>query len=151
MENDTWVLVADQAGARIFACGRLGRPLTLVEEISHAEGSAHVGELLADGTAPRVQDAQSGARHSMAERSDVKRELSERFARQLVNTLEKARKAGRFAKLALVAPPQLLGQLREQLHRPLADTVVLELDKHLTDASPEALASALDEARAAAQ
>ena len=146
--DNIWVLVADQAQATIYACERLGRSLSLIEQVAHPEGSAHVGELLEDDSAPRTQDHVGAGRHAMAEPQDVKRELAERFARQLIAKLEAAHHAGRFDRLAIVAAPQLLGQLRHALGHPLQDRVVCELHKNLVKATPEAVAQSLKEAHA---
>jgi protein required for attachment to host cells len=141
-----WVVVADQAQARIYACDRLGHALTLVKTMDHPDGRAHVGDLLADDSAPRTHDRFGDGRHSMAEPQDVKQVLVERFARQVAEMLGEAHHAGRYRKLALVAPPQLLGQLRLALDGPVKDVVVCEVDKHLVQAAPETVANTLREA-----
>ena len=141
---DIWVLVADRAEARIFSCARLGQDLELLETHTNPQGRAHVGELISD-TASRVHDSKGNARHSMAEAQDVKREDSVHFARELNKRLEQAQQQGKFAKLAVIAAPAMLGHLREVMHKPLAALLVAELDKDLVHADAGAIARALEQ------
>jgi protein required for attachment to host cells len=42
---------------------------------------------------------------------------------------------GAFEHLVIVAPPQVLGEMRKQLHQEVATKVVAEIDKTLTNHS----------------
>ena len=55
-----------------------------------------------------------------------------RFAHQIARTLEDARKQNEFERLYLIAPPQMLGDLRAELSPELAKMVVGELNRDLT-------------------
>ena len=57
----------------------------------------------------------------------------ERFAAELAEDLYKRAHAGEFDRLVLVASPQILGQLREELHQEVTDRIVAEVDKTLTN------------------
>lgn len=57
----------------------------------------------------------------------------ERFAKDLSDRLYEDAHAGRFDKLVLVASPQVLGVLREEMHKEVTTRVVAEIDKNLTN------------------
>ena len=57
----------------------------------------------------------------------------ERFAAELAEDLYQKAHAGAFDRLVLVASPQVLGQLRAELHKEVTDRIVGEVDKTLTN------------------
>ncbi len=56
--------------------------------------------------------------------------------------------AGKIEHLVVVAPPRALGELRRHYHKPLAEKVLLELHKDLTDRPLAELEAALVHAKA---
>lgn len=56
----------------------------------------------------------------------------ERFASDLAEKLYKMAHAGRFELLVIVASPQVLGVLRNEMHKEVSDKVVAEIPKTLT-------------------
>ena len=59
----------------------------------------------------------------------------ERFAKEIAQRLYNYAHAGRFDRLVLVAPPKVLGDMREALHPEVAERVVQEIPKTLTNHS----------------
>ena len=57
----------------------------------------------------------------------------DRFAADLADKLFEKAHAGEFERLILVAAPSILGELRKSLHKEVADKVVGEIDKTLTN------------------
>ena len=57
----------------------------------------------------------------------------ERFAADLADKLYKMAHAGKFDRLILVASPQILGVLRNEMHKEVSDRVIGEVDKTLTN------------------
>ena len=57
----------------------------------------------------------------------------ERFAAELAEDLYQKAHAGAFDRLVLVASPQVLGQLRAELHKEVMARIVGEVDKTLTN------------------
>merc|ERR1711974_398380 len=55
------------------------------------------------------------------------------FASELADILYKQAHKGRFDKIILVAPPNTLGELRHEMHKEVADKVVGEIPKTLTN------------------
>ncbi len=66
------------------------------------------------------------------------------FAKQLAETLYKMKSGGEFDAMVLAADPQTLGQLRDTMHKTVADSIVLSLSKDLTNHSAADIATALN-------
>ncbi len=144
------VVIADRARARIYEAPRVRGPLRLVEELDDPQAHWHDRDFKSDRPG-RVFDHAAGpgrrgavAHHgTQGERSPLKHE-AEVFAHRVVAALELARK--QFTRLALVAEPGFLGELRAVLPRSLQSMVVLEIPKDLTHLDERALAEALSPA-----
>ncbi|APE43978.1 Host attachment protein [Sulfitobacter alexandrii] len=57
----------------------------------------------------------------------------ERFASDLADILYRRAHRGEFDRLVVVAPPQILGELRSEVHKEVADKIVAEIPKTLTN------------------
>ncbi len=119
-QGNTWVVVADAHQARIFDVEDAGLPGKLRHTIrSRPDGSAHDES----GDLPEVADHQKhasthqGALQPSGAPSD---EAEHRFAKELVRMLERGLADNAFHHLVLIAPPKMLGILRETLGRGLA-------------------------------
>ncbi|MBK1654012.1 host attachment protein [Allochromatium vinosum] len=133
----TWILVADNSRARLFAAEKPADPLIEISTLAFPEGRLHEGDLTTD-KAGRGQALGAGA-HGVNGEEGHKQENAERFASLIRDDLEAARNQGRFSKLYIIASPALLGLLRKQLSAPLRQLVAGELDKNLTTQTPEAI------------
>ncbi|MCS7267500.1 MAG: host attachment protein [Geminicoccaceae bacterium] len=133
MPNRTmWVVVADGARARIFQGDPRVGGLELVMPELFGRGREKGSELLADRPGRSVDSSHVGNRHAMEPSTDPKEVEKLRFARELAEKLEEANNAGRFARLMLVAPPKMMGELRELLSEKVKEKVVREVEKDLT-------------------
>lgn len=112
MSGSTWVLVADAGRARLLETTP-GKPgfQTLVEhqhpagrEPAHALERDRAGRLRSQGDPHQGGTAQP--------HEDAQAVATERFARQVTDELETARRAQRYERLYVVAPPRMLGTLR---------------------------------------
>ncbi len=66
------------------------------------------------------------------------------FAKQLAEALYKMKSGSEFDAMVLAADPQTLGQLRDTMHKTVADSIVLSLPKELTNHSADDIAAALN-------
>ena len=126
--NKTWVLVANQAEARIYSADRVPGNLTLVETLIHQEGAAHARDLTSDSPG-RVHDRMGTTRHSMEPDTGVKEEGRRRFVKEMVGRLESAHFHGDFDRLVLLAAPAMLGVIRKTLSSKLIKAVIKEIPK----------------------
>ena len=124
-----WVLVADASRARLFSASKPASPLQELEDLANPEGRLHEGDLVTDKDGRAMGP---GGKHGVDSNPVHKQEVEERFAIGLAQRLEKARAAGEFAKLYVVAPPHFLGLWRKHAPATLKASVAGELDKDLT-------------------
>jgi protein required for attachment to host cells len=117
----TWILIGDGSHARLFQADDATQPWQLVRKIDREHS------------------------REKTDRNDSHADQGEQgFARKLVGELETAREAGAFTRLVLVAPPKFLGQLRAELHAPLAALVVKSVDSDYTHMPQGDLAKHVD-------
>ena len=128
----TWVLVAHEAGARLFENHGPGKGLELVEEVDHPEGRMRDGELVSDRPGRSFRkDSGDPRRASMSQTQGPHERLVATFARDLASRLQRGRVRNEYQRLVLVAPPRFLGLLRSSLDGPTAQLVVGSLHKDL--------------------
>ena len=130
----TWVVVADARAARIFRFTDKNGEWTLHDTIM-GDGSGHPDQPAHSGS---KASEHKGALHGHGEQNP-KETQERRFAHTLAHVLERGHASNAFAKLALVAPPKLLGELRENLSRGLQTASVAEIHKDYTHSGVEEL------------
>ncbi|AZN71613.1 host attachment protein [Georhizobium profundi] len=82
----------------------------------------------------RVHES-AGPGRSSVETTDWQQLGKERFAKEIAERLYKYAHADRFDKLILVAPPKVLGEMREAMHQEVLDRIISEIPKTLTNHS----------------
>ncbi|AJE47227.1 host attachment protein [Celeribacter indicus] len=131
LTQGTWVLIADGEKA-LFLRNDLDAqtPDLNVVKIEtqenppdHEQGANRPG---------RMNDNGPGQKSAFAD-TDWHELAKERFAAEVAAILYKEAHKGRFERIVLVAPPATLGELRDHLHKEVADKVVAELPKTLTN------------------
>ena len=128
---NTWILVADACGARLFMTFDNGKSLPLIKRFSHAQSRAMEADLVTD----RAGSGRSST-HSMPSTKQphiAHKELEAvEFARALNDYLLDAAQHNRFDSLVLVMPPHFLGLLRSELSETISRMVTATLVKDLT-------------------
>jgi protein required for attachment to host cells len=81
----------------------------------------------------RYRDSGPGGQRSGMEETDWHQLEEDRFAAEVADALYKAAHAGRYEHLVVVAPPATLGELRKHWHPEVADKLVAEIPKTLTN------------------
>jgi protein required for attachment to host cells len=130
LKNGTWVLIADGEKALYL------RNITDAEnphlEVVRKEEQENPSTREQGTDRPgRMPDDSQHQRSAMNE-ADWHRMAKERFARDLAEHLYDLAYKDAFDRIVLVAPPRVLGELRENLHREVTSRVVAELPKDLT-------------------
>lgn len=124
----TWIVVADAGRARIFEdSGRIGDRLG-TERRDIALPTPPSREIASDRPG-RSFDSGGEGRHAMAPPTDPHRHAKAEFARELVHTLDHARRQGSFEELVIAAAPAFLGDLRSAMPEQLRACVRHEIDK----------------------
>ena len=120
IRNGTWIVVTDSEKALFL------RNLTDHEdphlEVTGKDEQENPSDIEQSANRPgRMQDT---GWHELAK---------ERFAADLAEKLYHEAHEGNFERLILVASPQVLGDLRAELHQEVSDRVVAEIPKTLTN------------------
>ncbi|MGR3466132.1 host attachment family protein [Limimaricola sp.] len=131
IDNGTWVLVADGEKALILENTTDDQHPNL-RVVRKEEQENPPDREQATDKAGRQADGGPGQRTALAE-TDFHQLAKDRFASDLADLLYRHVHKGRFEKLVIVASPQVLGALRDEMHKEVADTVVAEIPKTLTN------------------
>jgi len=76
--------------------------------------------------------ASMGSRRSALEQTDWHRLEKHKFAVEIAQALHEAARQDAFRQLVIVAPPEIMGELRKSMHKDVADRIVAEVSRHLT-------------------
>jgi len=137
----TWILVADEAIARILERPEVGRELESVEELTDPLAHARTADLRRDAEGRRAGSATHSARpttpHRVRSSSNATASAGEgeqhleaqQFAKRVADHLGDALRQRRFEELQVVAAPRFLGLLRKALGPDVAGVVTREVDK----------------------
>lgn len=131
LTHGTWVLVADGEKALFLRndLDEITPGLSVVREehqdnpLNAAQGSDRPG---------RMPDPGPGQRSGL-EAADWHRLAKEHFADELADILYRYAHKGAFARIVLVAPARVLGELRRKLHKEVSARVIAELPRDLTN------------------
>lgn len=130
LAHDVWVLVADGEKALFLRNeGDADYPNLQVVREMHGEnpstreqGTDRPGRFN-DGPSPHK---------SAVEETDWHRIAKERFADEIARRLYRLAHRDEYRRLVIVAPPLVLGELRQKLHKEVSDRVETEIAKTLT-------------------
>lgn len=126
----TWVLVADGKRARILENLGPGKGLKSVEglEFSNALPSGDEGA----NERGRTFESATPARSSLEPPTDPERLSKRRFAADLGRAVRTKLEDGAYDRLVLVAPAQMLGELRAEIDEHVRKVVTGDLSADLT-------------------
>lgn len=127
----TWILIADAARARVLHPRGLGHTLENVEGLTMETDHKRARELGADKPG-RSFESVGATRHAVSPHSDPERLEDRRFAAAIIERLDKHAEQAEFEHLVVVAPPVMLGELRQALTPRLTAMLTATLDKDLT-------------------
>lgn len=129
--NITWVVVSDNERARFLSKKPGEKILIEMDDLVHPEARIHERDLGSDKPG-RSYDSDSSGRHSMKQKTEIKKHDAQTFAEYIADKLEQARNDHEYQHLILVAPPEFLGLLRKQLSDQCTKLVEQAFDKDLT-------------------
>lgn len=125
----TWILVADEARARLFSAARRTGPLEEESDFVNPAERLPGHELGADE--PGRVTGTSGHQHAYGADEGMRAHESQRFAADLAGHLRTGREQGRYQRLYLVAAPKFLGMLRKTLDEQTAACVIDTINKDI--------------------
>ncbi|QBK31291.1 host attachment protein [Roseitalea porphyridii] len=142
LKHDGWIVVADgekalflrNEGDEKFPNLEVFREDEQRNPPTREQGTDTPGRFNDGAPSSRAMPAGSaGAHRSAVQETDWHRLEKDRFARQVAECLYKYAHAGRFEHLVIAAAPHVLGEIRKELHKEVADRVIAEVDKDLTN------------------
>jgi protein required for attachment to host cells len=138
---DAWVLIAD--GEKALFLKNLTDAQDPHLEVVRKEEQENPKDIDQSANRPgRMPDNGPGQRSAMDD-TDWHQLAKERFADDLADLLYRQAHRHRFEKIVLVAPPKTLGELRQKLHKEVADKVIGEIPKTLTNHPLDEIEAAL--------
>lgn len=132
---DYWVLVADESAARLFATDKIRAELSEFEALTNPDARRHESDLVAEGKG-RSFDSRGSNRHAMEPQTSARKQAAINFAKTIARQLEQGADNHDYRRLILIAPPEMLGLLRDALGHSAAALLYLTLDKDLVRAKP---------------
>ena len=139
--STTWVLVADSSRARIFTAKTSTSELQEIETLAHPEGRLHDQDISSDS--PGKDSANGAGGHAYQDETTAKEQELVYFAKRVAGHLNDGHKANKFHRLAIVAAPAFLGELRHQLSSQLNKLICFDLNKNITLLSADEIRSYL--------
>lgn len=137
-----WVLVADEAIAKILVRPEDGGDLVEVEALADPDAHLHGAEMRRDAHSRRGGPGRQVATVVSAGADERQLEAA-RFAARVAQRLGELHRERRFTRLRIVAAPRFLGLLRRQLGRDVAATIEQEQAKELNHLDARALTARL--------
>lgn len=131
IDYKTWILVAD--GEKALFLQNMGDGELPNFEIRRVEEQDNPPDREQGANRPgRMSDAGT-SHYSAVEDTDWHELGKERFAAEITAILYKMAHRGVFEKIVVVAPPKILGEMRQHYHKEVADRVVGEIAKDFTN------------------
>lgn len=139
--DTTWIVTANASRARFFSQAAPSASLEEVEDMVNSGARLRTSESETDNIGPT---AGGKSTHNVGNATPNKafephqtpvEHQTELFARNVAEFLLKGQQQGRFGQLCIVASPQFLGILRQQLNSNVASAVSLEINKDYTQTS----------------
>jgi protein required for attachment to host cells len=140
----TWIVIADGNRAHVVRQVGVGKPLEAVpgEDFLNPEPQ-RTRDLGTDKPGRAFDSNGLGQRHGY-EQIDWHRFEKQKFAKTIAEHLERAAETKAFDKLVLVAPPEILGELRANLGKHGMAKIAGTIGKDLTHVPIPGLAEHLD-------
>ena len=138
----TMIVVADSYCARIFNVEAAHSTLTEVETLINPEGRLHDRDITSD-LPGKMKGVDGSGGHAYQPRTDPKKHAMAEFARLVAGTVNQVHRKNNLANLLLVAEPSFLGELRVHLADETVEKIVFELNKNLTQQSPDEISQYL--------
>lgn len=131
LPQNAWVVIADGEKALILENQGDDQDMNLVVRGKEAQDNPKAGDWAANrpgryNDGPQVQ-------RSAVEDTDWHLLEKERFASELADRLYKSAHRGDYDRLVIVASRVVLSKLRDEMHSEVADRVILEVPKVLTN------------------
>ncbi len=134
--RNIWILVAESSQAKIYQAELTLDTITELHHLEHQESRMRERDITSDLPGSNAASG-SGSHHRFEPHTGIKEQETINFAREINGLLDEGRRAKAYAKLAVIASPDFLGQLRSGMNPQVRKLVAHEVDKNVVRA-PEA-------------
>lgn len=131
LNRQTWIVVADGEKALFLRNKREVNNVELQTFHEMAQANPATREQGTDKPG-RFSDGPT-AHRSAAEETDWHEISKKRFAKEVADELYTFAHKGDFERLIIIAPPMVLGEMRQEFHKEVSDKIVSEIPKTLTN------------------
>ncbi|MHA6323769.1 baeRF12 domain-containing protein [Roseivivax sp. CAU 1753] len=131
IDHGTWVLIADGEKA-LFLRNDVDAENPDLNVVRLEEQENPSDREQSANRPGRMHDNGVGQRSALDD-TDWHELAKDRFAKDLADILYKQAHKGMFERIVLVAPPSVLGELRNEIHDEVRARVIAEVDKTLTN------------------
>lgn len=138
MNDAIWILIANSAGAKLFATNKLFGSWTLVKQFDNPEAHERDVDMISDRSGNYRNPYMKGG-SSYNERTDHKAGEIDTFARTLARELDLGRSRNSFDKLIIVAPSRFQGLLKEHSEENTRHLVFKQIDKDYVNLNDQEL------------
>ena len=140
----TWILIADGSRARVLERTSAALPFSAVADLEFSTELPRTHDT-GDERPGRAHESHGATRHAYEPRSDAHDTLKHKFIAATLDALAQRHAKSRVDRLAIVAPPELLGVIRQTLPEMLQKILVGDLAKDLTKIPDHEIARHLPE------
>ncbi|MFN4309303.1 MAG: host attachment protein [Ferrovibrio sp.] len=130
----TWILVTDASQAHVYEISILAGPLRAVPGYDMTAADTHGFSRDLKSDKPGRAFASTGQRSAMEPRHDPHQMAEDKFAKSVAERLNHACEEKLFAQLVVIAPPRMLGVLRDEFSAAVQKLVAAEIHKDLVKA-----------------
>jgi protein required for attachment to host cells len=131
----TWVIAADKSRARIFQV-TTGHHLEEMEDMVNPAGREADRELVTDAKGRYFGKGERDQAHTAEPEVAPGQHETDLYIKRLAHFLDKARVEHRFEKLRVLAPPKILGLIRENIGEETRAAVKEEFPKEVVQLEP---------------
>lgn len=125
-----WAVVANSSFAQVYQIKGHGKEIQEIHLFDNPDGRLRNGDFDSDKPG-RAFDSLGGGRHAYEKQVDPHMHELKEFASKLSSFITKARNEKQFDELALVAPAQFIGVLRDSLSTHVQEMITKEVHKDL--------------------
>lgn len=135
MKKEVWVVVANSAQAKIFKA-ESNKALKEIARFEHPASRLHEQDLVTSKPG-RTFESVGPTRHAVQPKVSAKEQEFINFAKQVSNHLNSSRDKNAFTSLYIIASPNFLGLLRQELSSQTNHLVAGEVAKDMTNSRTE--------------
>lgn len=147
MAMTTWIVAADSTRARIFEMTPPEKACREIQDFLNPEGRSQNREINADADGRFYGHGDQPRAFSAGQKVTPWEHKTELFSKEVGRYLDKARAQNRYDQLYVIAPPEFLGLMRQNMTREVQKLVADEIDKNLATHDVSEIERCIEERR----